>query len=273
MRVLAGGPARETSSDLYALHVEGLKAQGWPTGVYRATASVSERIALGVPPDEPDPPTPVRFDVSVHHEIVPDPGGPRWSVEKIERVAKARQAMFGYVREGLPHDHSTGFDALLMVDTDCILGPGVLERMWACDADVVFGTFWTRADWGNVPGIDVWPQVWDRHSYRFTEECWRELTAPGVNEVEVYGGGACTLIRGRGFESHYWPLLESLSAYDDMMVGEDRSYCLGLEARGITMKAVTGLPIVHLYTPELRTPAMLEKAREKVGLSIGAGAH
>ena len=246
MRVLAGGPARETESEMFRLHVEGLEAQAGEA-----------------------------FDITVRHEVVPDTGGPRWHHEKIERVAGVRQRFLGAVKwDGLtveawvrgepkPDD---AYDALLLVDTDVILGPGVLERMWAVDADVVFGVFWTKADWGNAPGIDTWPQVWSHHPYRFDSDVWDALVAPGVNEVEVRGGGACTLIRGRGFESRYWPLLESLSAYGDMMCGEDRSFALGLECRGIKQVAVTGLPIIHLHDARLQTPEMVAEARERVGL-------
>lgn len=246
MRVLCGGPTRETESEMFALHSEGLRAQ--------AAADL---------------------EVVLRHETVPDPGGPRWFHEKIERVAKVRQEFLERVDKESGGAHITSgwaltsypsFDALLLVDSDVILGPGVLERMWQVDADVVYGVFFTRADWGNAPGIDTWPNVWDAHPYRFTEECWNELVAPGVNEVEVLGGGACTLIRGRGFESRYWPLLESIRFAGGMWGGEDRAFNLGLEARGIRQVAVTGLPIVHLYTDAHRTPEMVAEARERVGL-------
>ncbi len=90
--------------------------------------------------------------------------------------------------------------------------------------------------------------------------------APGVNEVPVLGGGACTLIRGRGFESHYWPLLESLTALPGMFPGEDRAYCLGLECRGIKQVAVTGLPIKLCYDISMQTKPALERVRKEVGL-------
>lgn len=280
VRVLAGGPARETSSDLFLLHHIGLMAQDTRKMVIHE-GTVDDDLPGDVILREPPllvTEVTTGIEVCTRHEIVPDSGGPRWHHDKIARVAQARQKMLDEA-VGVPSarlagtiNHRDGWqfrsewDALLMVDTDVILGPGVLERMWAVDAPVVFGVFWTKADWGNSPGIEAWPQVWDRHSYRFTEECWTALTAPGVNEVPVLGGGACTLIRGRGFESHYWPLLKSLSAFTDMFSGEDRAYCLGLEARGIPMVAVTGLPIVHLYSDDLRTPKKLAEARELVGL-------
>jgi hypothetical protein len=231
-KILAGGPARETSSLVYMAHKQGLEAQ-----------------ADG-------------FDIEVRHEIVADPGGARWQMEKIWRVAQQRQVFMervSTIRRLLPQSY-----ALLMVDTDVILGPGVLKRMWEVDADVVFGVYWTFSDWGG--SMADWPQVWTINPYGWTPESAEALKAPGVNEVEVYGGGACTLIRGRGFESRYWPLLESLQPYRSMWAGEDRTYCLGLEARGIKQVAVTNLPIHHCYTLADQTKPALERIKAKVGL-------
>lgn len=248
MRVLAGGPARETESDMFRLHVEGLKVQEG-------------------------------FDLTIRHELVPDDDGPRWHHDKIERVAKARQGFLdtaAYAKDSVPvpipeasairpsRRVASGTHALFLVDTDVILGPGVLERMWAVDADVVYGVFWTEADWGK--GSPIWPQVWDVHPYRFRETTWDALNRPGVNEIEVLGGGACTLIRGRGFESAYWPLLESIRPLEGMWGGEDRTFALGCETRAVRQVAVTGLPIVHCYTDAMRTPHALDVARREVGL-------
>lgn len=206
-RVLAGGPARETSSDVFNAHRAGLLAQ---EGIDQ---------------------------IRVHHVAVPDPGGPRWTHEKFGLVAQARQSLMERAR--------LGWGALWLVDSDVIVGPGVLRRLWEVDADVVHGVFWTDCDWGGEWGR--WPQVWDRNPYSWNSQTMVSLIQSGVNEVEVLGGGACTLIRRRGFESHYWPLLRSFEGSPTMMAGEDRTYCLGLECRGIRQVAVTGLPIEHRY--------------------------
>jgi hypothetical protein len=52
-----------------------------------------------------------------------------------------------------------------------------------------------------------------------------------------------------------------------MWGGEDRTFCLGLETRGIKQIAVTGLPILHLDTPEKQTPAAIAEA--KMMLKVG----
>jgi hypothetical protein len=239
-RILAGGPTREVKSLVYQLHREGLEAQ-----------------ADG-------------FDVEIRHEIVPDPGGPRWQHGKIERVAKVRQEFMDLAYDmdpGVPIGPDGSWAdcaALFMVDSDVILGPGVLKRMWEVDADVVFGAYFTHSDWGG--SMADWPQVWSINPYGWDQETADALTAPGINEVEVFGGGACTLIRGRGFESRYWPLLQSLVRLPGMWGGEDRAYCLGLEARGIRQVAVTNLPIRHCYSLAEQTKPALERIRKEVGL-------
>lgn len=233
MKVLAGGPARETESDLFRLHREGLEAQR----------------------DD-------RFWVHITHEKVSPPKeGPRWTLHKIDRVARARQ---NFMDEASP---SFRYDGLFMVDSDVIIGPGVLERMWRVAAPVVYGVFWTH--W---PGFsDELPQVWDTHPYGFAATDMLRRMILGKQEVAeypVFGGGACTLIRGRGFDSDYHPLLDGLRHADGMWKGEDRTYCLGLEARRVPQVAVTGLPIVHLYDESQQTPAALAEARKLTGLGV-----
>jgi len=231
-RILAGGPTRERESDLYRLHKRGLEAQRGD-----------------------------RFSVHLTHEEVrpPESDGPRWTLDKIDAVARVRQS---FMNEAAPLHNR--FDGLFMVDSDVVIGPGVLERMWAVSAAVVYGVFWTQ--W---PGFSAeLPQVWDTHPYGFYTDALKEmlLAKNEVREYPVFGGGACTLIRGRGFDSHYHPLLDGLRHADGMLKGEDRTYCLGLEARSIRQVAITGLPILHLYDESQQTPAALAEARELVGL-------
>lgn len=181
------------------------------------------------------------FRLTIRNQVVLDTGGPRWTHEKFKRVGFCRQA---FIEEGRCPT-GTRVDGVFMVDADVILGPDVLRRLWEVDADVVYGVFWTDCEWGGFRAD--WPQVWDINPYGWTPECMAALRAPGINEIEVLGGGACTLIRGRGFESHYWPLLRSFERSHSMMAGEDRTFCLGLECRGIRQVAVTGLQITHRY--------------------------
>ena len=237
MRILAGGPARETDSALYRLHKRCLIKQH---------AEV------------------------VHHIVVEDTGGPKWHAEKIERVARARQDMLDWAK--------ASYDALLMVDTDVILGPSIVERMAEVDADVVYGVFWSR--WTGFTG--PMPQVWDEYPYglsrglqqallqglEFTDSRFGfEMDSGTVKEVPVLGGGACTLIRGRALDCRYSPLLENLVTHSDgdMWCGEDRSYGVRLMASGITQIALTGQPIVHLDTAQKQSEEALTEAEMMVG--------
>ncbi len=245
-KILCGGPAREVESLVFQFHVEQLRAQSG-------------------------------FDLEVRHEIVTDPGGPsRWRGDKIQKVAKCRQDFMDAVGvptivvDGDNWISSLPYDALFMVDSDVILGPGVLQRMWEVDADVVYGVFWTHSDWGGTTAD--WPQVWDLNPYGWRQETADALLAPGINEVPVLGGGACTLFRGRAFESKYFPLLASLERHPNMFAGEDRTYCLGLECRGIKQVAVTGLPIHHCYHLSDQTRPALNAIRAKI-TEIGQPAH
>ena len=230
MRILAGGPARETSSSLFNAHLEGLECQ--------------KR----------------NVDLVIQHEVVEDVGGHRWTGDKIDRVAEVRQRFMEDAGPMLNHDDW----ALFFVDTDIILGPGVLTKMLTVDAPVVYGVFWTYSDWGG--SMDNWPQVWDINPYGWTQDCADALNKDGMNEVEVLGGGACTLIRGDGFRSRYFPRLTSLSHGPGMWCGEDRSYALGLECRGIKQIALTGLPIKHLHDVTQHTRPAIKKAKAEVGL-------
>lgn len=277
-KILAGGPTRETSSLVFQAHREGLEAQAvgvcgncghpstFPQHDYAGKCRIDQfpgPLASGQPKcDCSGLEVTQGFELEIRHVVTEDSGGPRWHHDKIERVANVRQQFLNWSASSLRH--GVVYDGLFMVDSDVILGPGVLARMWAVDAPVVFGVYRTYADWGGSMGY--WDQCWNRHPYGWTPECKAGLDAPGVNEVEVLGGGACTLIRGRGFESRYWPLLQSLRNAGGMFPGEDRSYCLGLEARGIKMVGVTNLPIHHCYAIGDHTKPALERIRKKVGL-------
>ena len=236
MNILCGGPARETESKLYHLHRRCLKKQGG----------------------------------FVHHAVCSDPGGPKWDTDKIERVAKVRQDYMEWAR--------SSYDGLLMVDTDLILGPGVLERMMEVEADVVYGVFWSRWTGFESP----MPQVWDaypfghsvrlvddiREGLKFTDSRWGfEMDSGSVREIPVLGGGACTLIRGAALDVPYHPLLNVLveQSSDDIWDGEDRSFGVRLMASDIKQVAVTGLPIVHLDTPQKQDDMALKEAEEMVG--------
>ena len=238
MRILAGGPTRSVQAPIWKAHRDCLLGQ---------------RLSS-------------EYTLDVDHQECPDTGGPKWDGRKMEQVGRVRQGFIDRVR-------TQQYDALFLVDDDLLLGDWVLQRMLDTDADVVYGVF--LSNWPG--GLNRKPQVWDVSPYGQTPDLDSRLSE-GMSildsgfgfdmlmgeprEIEVFGGGACTLIRGRGLESNYAPLLESLRRRNgaDMWGGEDRTFCLGLETRGIKQVAVTGLPILHLDTPEKQTPAAIAQA-------------
>ena len=243
MRILAGGPTRDVESDIYKAHLECLERQ------------VFEGCTL-----------------EIRHFELPDKGGPRWTREKMSRVGEVRQ-------EFMDLAVAEEFDALFMVDDDLILGPNVLSELVRFSASVAYAVF--LSDW---PGLPRAPQVWDTNPYGRTSQLDASLTRDmGVlasdfgfemltgtpRGVPVFGGGACTLIRGDGFRSRYSPTLQSLfnRGPGDMWAGEDRTFCLGLETRGITQLAVVGLPVVHLDKPSKQTREAVWEAKQMVGWS------
>lgn len=191
---------------------------------------------------------------------VTDPGGARWTRRKIEAVAHARQQLLDLaVLEGATE--------VWLVDDDVICGPGVLERMRQAPADVVYGNFLTTCSWGGHH--DFWPQVWMTHPYGFQgHELTLEALRSGKDQnLEVHGGGACTLIRGRALrQARYAPLLKGLKSAGGMWCGEDRTFALHCEVKSITQLAVVGLPIMHLHGQEELKEEQEQAVRQKVGL-------
>lgn len=189
----------------------------------------------------------------LHIEVppLPEQDTDRWPERALHRVAEARQQMFEF---------ALGYDALWMVDTDVICGPEVLGEMLQVNADVVYGVFWTQ--W---PGFDhVLPQVWDVQPYGFVDEKHTIKRLANGENVEVIGGGACTLFRNRAFESRYFPPMVAPKV--GMWPGEDRTFSVGCNFLNIKQVAVGGLRILHQYTPEMQTPHALKRAGEMVGL-------
>jgi len=226
---MAGGPVRDknSTSRISRLWREGLKANGVET---------------------------------IDAREVDDPGGARWTLRKIERVAHTRQEM---INDAVIN----GVYELWLVDDDVIVGPGVLDRMRQAHADVVYGNFLTSCNWGGYP--DLWPQVWMTHPYGFRGHPLHleKLRSEQDLELEVKGGGACTLLRGRALrQARYAPLLEGLRSAGGMWCGEDRTFAMYCEVHEITQLAVVGQPIMHLHECDDLTEQQEKAVREYVGL-------
>lgn len=239
MKILAGGPAAETESAHFKASRDSIVGQ-------RTKHEVSVQYLIDQ--DTGD----FKVEADNHH----------WSDESVLRVAKMRQ-------DYLDRANAQDFDAAWFVDTDLILGPKTLELMLDVDAPIVFGVFWTRWQGKDKP----MPQVWDHHPYSFhgvphPNDPERTI-APTIEalrrglEIEVIGGGACTLIRREAFDkAKYYPLLRGMPFW-----GEDRHFCTRAQAHDLTMVATGRVAIAHLYTPDQRTPEAITEAQRLVGIS------
>lgn len=239
MRILAGGPAVDIEAPYFKASMASVKGQ---------QTQHELDVQYIVDQDAGD------FAVTEDNHL--------WSDDSVLRVGRMRQ-------DFLDVAEAQGYDACWMVDTDLIVGPRTLELLLDVDAPIVFGVFWTT--WSGQPG--PLPQVWDKHSYSFNHYMQGEAKVyPTIQallqgrEVEVIGGGACTLIRREAFgKARYSPPLEGMPWW-----GEDRDFCTRAQVHGLKMVATPRPKIVHLYTPEQRTPEAIEHAQQLVGIKENA---
>ena len=167
-----------------------------------------------------------------------------WTATAFRRVAALRCR---FVDEAL----AMGADAVLLLDDDILMGPGVLARLLEVDAPIVYGVFWTVADGA------LRPQVWERHPNVLSVEAAAALWDGAT--VEVYGGGACTLLRGEALTAYRWHELPGLPR-QYLWQGEDRAACVRATVHGLTQLAVGDVSagLVHLYHPWQREEGYVE---------------
>ena len=233
MKILAGGPAVDIKADYFKASRDSIKGQ-------RTAHEIDIRYIVDQDPGD--------FRVEDNNHI--------WSDDSVERVGRMRQ-------DFLDMAEAEGYDACWFVDTDLILGPRTLEEMLDVEAPITFGVFWT--DWGNGP----MPQVWDEHPYGFDAvEHDGDMIRPTVEwlkrgkDLEVVGGGACTLIRAECYgKALYHPPLQGMPWW-----GEDRDFCTRAQVHGLKMIATPRPKIVHLYSEAQRTPEVIAEAHRLLGI-------
>lgn len=235
MRILAGGPAVDTTSDYFQASRDSVLGQ-------KTKHELEVKYIVDQKPGD------YRVTGDNHH----------WSDDSVRRVGRMRQ-------DFMDHAQAHGFDACWFVDTDLICGPRTLDLLLDVRAPIVFGVFWTQ--WAGQQG--PLPQVWDQHPYTFDklEHEGRDVypTIEAVKrgmEIEVNGGGACTLIRKEAFgKARYHPPLNGMPWW-----GEDRDFCTRAQVHNLRMVATGRVKIVHLYAEEQRTPEAIAQARQLVGI-------
>lgn len=191
---------------------------------------------------------------AVHGAVVFPPPSPRpstaphvWPERDIWRLASMRELLLAHARE-------SGADAALVVDADLVLSPRTLVELWACRVDVVSEVYWTRFQSGG-PEL---PNIWHHGQYELDDvqrgepvdpaarslraQSWlAQIRTPGLREVGGLGG--CTLISAAA--------LAAGAGYAEIptldLMGEDRHFCVRMQALGFRLYAHTGCPPLHLY--------------------------
>lgn len=178
-------------------------------------------------------------------------GTHEWNAAAMGRVAALKNLIIKASLDGR-------FDAVFFVDADLVLEPTTLQSLYSLEAPVACAVYWTR--WVNNPQIHAAPQVWLQHPYILAGRGYRdegEFRAKLLSRkpVQVWGQGACTLVRRFVFEKGVnFSLLEDLPK-EGMWVGEDRHFCVKCERLHIPMIADPWPDIFHIYHPEDRVKA------------------
>lgn len=144
-------------------------------------------------------------------------------------------------------------DGVWLVDADLILDPMTLADLWSIPELISTAVYWTR--WSKVLAeqnpVHAGPQVWMSHPYNLSGnglEEW-ELRRKLIDRqvVQVYGQGACTLIRRDALLKgvSFAPVPGNTGA--GLMQGEDRHFCIRAEQLHIKMAASGWPDIWHCY--------------------------
>lgn len=239
IQILAGGPAVDIEAAYFKAHLQTLQHQRNSLDPDQVKVDI-----LHIDGKNPD----VGYEVKGGHH--------RWSEEAFDWMGHLRQS---YLDRG----KKQGYDAVFMCDTDLLLGDGVLQALIATDSPITYGVFWTK--WEGSQSEQA--QVWDEHPGGWAKGSKAEGILLRGGTVEVYGGGACSLIWTAAVDrgARYYPRLQSLP-HDNLWRGEDRTFSLTAEVNGLTQKAVGGLPIIHLYSEMQRKPRAVDRYMSRLYL-------
>ena len=168
-----------------------------------------------------------------------------WTGSAMGRVAENKNRIIRHSRE-------LGADAVWFCDSDLLCDPYTLQSLWSCDVPVACGVYWTRWHKGTPEQkIHAAPQVWLNHPYIIHGRGWEEHEFRKAlidrQLTQVWGQGACSLIRKevfeRGVDFSFLPDLPK----DGMWQGEDRHFCVKCERAHIPMYADPWPDIFHVY--------------------------
>lgn len=181
----------------------------------------------------------------------------QWTTGAMARVGQLKNRI---LQKAL-HDAA---EAVWFVDADLLCDSGTLRSLWFAQKPVVNAVFWTR--W--TPEAPALPQVWLKHPYELSGRGYpdeaafrRQLMSREL--TQVWGGGACVLIRRSVIEAGVSYAYVPGVSTEGMMGGEDRHFCIRCESLHIPMYADPWPHIAHIYHPTDRQH--LPEAEEMVG--------
>lgn len=176
----------------------------------------------------------------------------QWDATAMARVGILKNLI---IKECLDHR----FDGVFFVDADLMLEATTLWSLFNLDVPVACAVYWTR--WINNPQIHAAPQVWLAHPYILHGRGYRdesEFRARLLTRAatQVWGQGACTLVRRAVFEKGVDFTLIPEVPKEGMWQGEDRHFCIKCERLHIPMVADPWPDIFHVYHPDDRSKAV-----------------
>lgn len=188
----------------------------------------------------------------------------QWSPAAMARVGRMKNRL-------LQKAVTEKYDAIWLVDADLICDTTTFRSLWTLNVPIACAVYWTY--WNNPAAmrgqLHAAPQVWLQHPYglegRGMDQAEFRARLVTRQRTEVWGQGACTLIRTpvieKGVNFDYVPGVP----LEGMMAGEDRHFCLRAESLHIPMFADPWPDLFHIYHPtdQQRIPEMLARLGEE----------
>ena len=141
------------------------------------------------------------FDDALRPETVASVVRQRWDGEMVWEVGRRNsfpppdiRNVFEQFRRARERTLAGGYDALLTVEHDMVLPPDAVERLWAVDADVVYGVYLLRHGSNVVNALEASQGRNIGMSLTFAPRLLAKAQRADVVEVSGVGFG-CTLMR------------------------------------------------------------------------------
>ena len=160
-----------------------------------------------------------------------------WTGNTLEKLVAIKHGIIGYANS--KNSNGTIYDYIFWVDSDLILHPDTLVKLYEAKKDIVSEIFWTR--WTEKE-LGKTPNAWDFDHYNFAGiESLNRLKVPGL--YQVGGIGALTLVKTSVYSrSVNYSRIKNISFW-----GEDRSFSIRAAVAGYDLWIDTNYPAHHIY--------------------------